>query len=35
MYVARMKCYKELGLEEHAKTDYLNVLNADPNFIRK
>jgi Tfp pilus assembly protein PilF len=35
MYVLRMKCYKELGLNEHARQDYQRVLNADPNFIRR
>jgi tetratricopeptide (TPR) repeat protein len=35
MYVCRMRCYKGLGLTEHARMDYQKVLNADPNFIRR
>ena len=35
MFVCRMRCFKELGLTEHARLDYQKVLNADPNFIRR
>jgi tetratricopeptide (TPR) repeat protein len=35
LYLARLQCFQELGLTEHAKLDYQKVLQADPNFIRR
>jgi hypothetical protein len=30
-----MKCYEQLGMDEHARKDYINVLNADPSYISR